>query len=268
MAFSRWQQRIERAQQLARKHPFAAEILGFYLPLAAFQEDLFRRLTAASQEGKAAPSGGPFDAPPELPGLLASFGPFLALVERSGPARLKRTACELRDHGDGAWSNLLKDCWAKTEAAPAQPAEFLAYAFLQPYAEFVRSRIPMRWEGYTYSRCPFCNRRPGVGVLRQQGDGARRSLICSFCLAEWEFRRIVCPGCGEEDNRKLPVYSAAEFDYIRVEGCDSCKQYLKTVDLTKDGLAEPLVDELASAPLDLWAQENGYSKLQPNLLAL
>src|ERR1700694_2572092 len=37
---------------------------------------------------------------------------------------------------------------------------------------------------------------------------------------------------------------------------------------TKNGLAEPLIDELASVPLDLWAQEHGYAKLHPNLLGI
>ena len=39
-------------------------------------------------------------------------------------------------------------------------------------------------------------------------------------------------------------------------------------DLTKNGLANPLVDELASVPLDLWAQEHGYAKVCPNLLGM
>jgi formate dehydrogenase maturation protein FdhE len=40
------------------------------------------------------------------------------------------------------------------------------------------------------------------------------------------------------------------------------------VDLTKNGLAVPLIDELASVPLNLWARENGYTKLQLNLLGM
>jgi formate dehydrogenase maturation protein FdhE len=46
----------------------------------------------------------------------------------------------------------------------------------------------------------------------------------------------------------------------------SYKFYLGTVDLTKDGHALPLVDDLAALPLILWAQERNYSRLQPNLL--
>jgi FdhE protein len=116
--------------------------------------------------------------------------------------------------------------------------------------------------------CPFCNRRPALGILRQQGDGARRSLLCGFCLTEWEFRRIICPGCGEEGHAKLPVYTAEAFPHIRVECCDTCQTYIKSIDLTKNGLAEPLVDELASVPLNLWAQERGYVKSHPNLLGM
>ena len=40
------------------------------------------------------------------------------------------------------------------------------------------------------------------------------------------------------------------------------------IDLTKNGLAIPCVDELACVPLDLWAEEAGYEKLQRNLLLL
>ena len=100
------------------------------------------------------------------------------------------------------------------------------------------------------------------------GDGGQRSLICSLCLGEWEFRRIVCAACGEENHSKLPVYTADEPSHVRVECCDSCRCYIKTVDLTKYGLAEPIVDEIAAIPLDLWAQDHGYAKLQLNLMQL
>jgi FdhE protein len=87
-------------------------------------------------------------------------------------------------------------------------------------------------------------------------------------MTEWEFRRIVCPGCGQEDHAKLPVYTAESFPYIRVDCCDTCHTYIKSIDMTKNGLAVPVVDEMASIPLDLWAQERGYSKLHPNLLGM
>lgn len=198
--------------------------------------------------------------------LTSRFSPFLSLAEAYGPKPLAELNRELYAQGPEFWSELLKAAWIAPSAADVQA--LLAQAFLQPYAELLRSRASLRPSQSAYALCPFCNRRPALGVLRQMGDGGARSMICSFCLAEWEFRRIVCPGCAEENDKKLAVYTAAEFDYIRVECCESCKIYIKTVDLTKNGHAEPLVDELASAPLDLWAREHGYAKLHANLFGM
>lgn len=268
MSRNKWQHRIDRAQELSGKYPFAAEILHFYAEIARFQKDLHNRLEeSARQQGG---SNAQLAGPPELELLLARFRPFLSVVEKSGPAPLAQVARQLEAASAESHTQLLNEFWDGIKAAetPTGPEQFFASAFLQPYAEFVRSRSDLHWDGYTQSICPFCGRQPGLGVLRPLGDGGQRSLVCSFCAAEWEFRRIVCASCGEEDHRKLPVYTAGELPHVRVECCDTCKRYLKTVDLTKSGLAEPLVDEIAAVPLDLWAQERGYTKLQLNLMQL
>ena len=281
MTITPWQRRIRRAEQLAAKHPFAAEILGFYIHAARFQEDLYQRLESAHRDSSA---GVP---PAVLPAmelsatrplssqqgaaatntLRAGFPQFLSLVEEKAPARLAQVAENLRKSNPDSWPNLFTQCWTNASAL-TDPQEFLILAFLQPYAELARSQANLRLEDYSSLLCPFCNRKPALGILRQQGDGGRRSLLCGFCLTEWEFRRVICPGCGQEDHAKLPVYTAEELPHIRVECCDACQTYIKTIDLTRNGLADPLVDELASVPLNLWAQEHGYAKLHPNLLGM
>jgi formate dehydrogenase maturation protein FdhE len=40
------------------------------------------------------------------------------------------------------------------------------------------------------------------------------------------------------------------------------------VDLTKDGHAVPMVDEIATLALTLWAEENGYAKIETDLLGM
>ena len=270
MTISPWQRRIQRAQELAGEHSFAAEILGFYIHVARFQEDLHHRLSEAFPRESSQTSTIPELGAVELSLLSFRFSAFLSLVEARGTRLLAQLSRELCARGQEFWSDLLRDAWLNHSASDAQG--LLALAFLQPFAELLRSRAALsskrRSEQHTYAICPFCNRRPGFGVLRQMGDGGARSLVCSFCAAEWEFRRIVCPGCGEENDKKIPVFTASDFDYIRVECCDSCKTYIKSVNLTKNGRAEPLVDELASAPLDLWAREHGYAKLQSNILGM
>ena len=276
MSNTPWQQRIRRAVRLAAQHPFAAEILTFYIHAARFQEGLHQRVERSSAgvspavEWASRPLLGQQDAgatnlPPEV---WTDFPSFLTMVEQNGPALLVQVSRQLQTAPASDWSTLLNSCWSGAGETPSDPEEFLALAFLQPYAEFIRSHARLQLDGYTHPLCPFCNRKPALGILRPQGDGGRRNLLCGFCLAEWEFRRIVCPGCGQEDHAKLPVYTAEAFPYIRVECCDTCQTYIKSIDLTKNGLAEPLVDELASVPLNLWAQERGYSKLHPNLLGM
>jgi len=267
MAQNEWQRRIARAEELGAQYSFATEILRFYVAIASFQGKFYEELGRLNGRGVAWDSE-PFERPlpPELSGR---FGAFLSVIEENGPGPLREAAGELRDGAD-SHLRLLSFFWSSTENGmlPPGPSDFFARAFLQPYAASIRSRSNMRWTGPAPYLCPFCKRRPGLGVLRPLGDGGQRSLVCSFCLAEWEFRRIVCPGCGEENHAKLPVYTAEELKHVRVEACDSCRSYIKTVDMTKSGRAEPIVDEMASIPLDLWAQKQGYTKLQPNLLQL
>jgi FdhE protein len=257
-----WQQRIRRAERLAAEQPFAAEILGFYVHVARFQQELYQKLERSPEKPTVSPSSLP--ASPEL---LASFPQFLSLIEQKAPARFSQIAHHLRS-SPSSWPDLLNHVWTQVDGQPDAPEEFLAFAYLQPCAEIVRSRAGLQLDGYTHALCPFCNRKPAFGVLRPQGDGARRNLVCGFCLSEWEFRRIVCAGCGQEDQAKLPVYTAEQAPHVRVECCDACHTYIKSIDLAKNGLADPLVDELASVPLDLWAQEHGYVKLRPNLLGM
>jgi FdhE protein len=89
-----------------------------------------------------------------------------------------------------------------------------------------------------------------------------------LCFREWDFGRLLCPNCGENQETQLPVFAAEQFGHVRIAACETCRYYIKTVDLTRDGLAVPEVDELAALALDLWANERGYTKLQVNLFGL
>ncbi len=263
-----WQRCIDRAEEMAGRHDSAAEILRFYAAVARFQAESYREMEGSGWVAKAASSPNPFAW--QLDGDVASgLGRFLPVIERSGPAKLREAARELAVRDEQSRLQLLSAFWdGDGVAPPSETDNFFARAYLQPYAVSVRTRARLRWTGPTAYVCPFCKRKPGLGVLRTLGEGSQRSLICSFCLAEWEFRRIICPACGETDPAKLPVYAAEELQHVRVEACESCKSYIKTVDLTKSGLGEPVVDEIASVALDLWSQTHGYAKLQANLLQL
>jgi len=270
MRKSKWDSRIERARKLQSLYPFAAEGLRFYERIAGWQRSFHTELGSRLDIGGKHSLLDVFRHNLDLLALLPAFAPFLALIEQHAPAPLSASAGQLKAKGTGQWEDALTRFWEdEPDSEALDPAvALISWIFLQPYGEYLAElAAPFAVEG-TPSRCPFCSRHPQVGVLRQEGDGAKRSLICSLCAHEWEYRRLVCPACGEEDVKKLAVYSTEKFPQVRVEACDTCRSYIKSVDLTKDGHAVPVVDELATIPLNLWAADHGYTKLQRNLLGL
>ena len=264
--------RIARAELLASRYAFAKEILGFYARVARFQKEFYEQLPGLWSKYPRQPTKGAFRAQLNLAILVEPFRSFVSLMETQGPGPLAAEARTFAHGSQDKWTKLLEEFWRNgMQQAPenndADPLEeSLARAFLLPYAEYIVDGMLPPVLPMTARRCPRCNSLPLLGVLRPEGDGGKRYLQCSLCSQEWEFRRIFCARCGEEADQKLPVYIAEQFPHIRVECCETCKHFLRTVDLTKDGNAVPLVDDLAALPLTLWADENGYKRIQTNLL--
>jgi formate dehydrogenase maturation protein FdhE len=286
----KWDQRIERARELAGHYPFATEVLTFYWKLAAFQQGFYSRQqsilgSADVRNGQLSPELNPH----ELEALMPQFRPFLSFLQREGPSALAGFAARHEKSDPGDWAQLLTRFWRRNERdlkelggvneGPAEPVRpdtadgcsegglrrFTALAFLRPCVEYLADRAEMPPAAVRRPLCTFCGSKPLAGVLRPEGDGAKRSLVCSFCYTEWDYLRIACPACEESREERLCVYTASQFEHVRVEACETCRTYIKTVDLTKNGLAVPEVDELAAIPLTLWADAQGYTKLSRNL---
>lgn len=271
--------RIERAALLAARHEFAREILSFYGSIATFQRGFYESLPKLWGKKPVAPANGDLRAELHLNLLLEPFSRLLQLVVAEAPRVLSEESLNLQSKGSARQAEILQAFWrtgllespapgaASSGASQQNPFEdFFARAMLQPYSDFVTGAMLPPAPLMTVCRCPRCNALPVAGVLRPEGDGGKRFLLCSFCSLEWEFRRILCAKCGEEKEQQLPVYVAERFPHIRMECCETCKHFLRTIDLTKDGNAISLVDDLAAIPLSLWAEEHGYARIQGNLL--
>lgn len=262
--------RLRRSEQLAAKYPFATQILGLYQRVASFQRALCQDVPQAWRgQGGTTPRES-IRSELNLVSLLPHFSAFLTLVKEHAPKPLAEAATALDMEDSSAWIAVLADHWEfggrRTEQVEDARREFLCRGFLQPFAEMNRQTRDTPVQTIASRTCPFCGARPVAGVLRPEGEGGKRFLLCSFCGHEWEFRRILCAGCGEAREESLPVFAAEQFPHIRVEGCDTCRRCLRTIDLTKDGHAVPMIDDLAAIPLTLWAQEHGYARIEPNLL--
>lgn len=278
-----WDNRLARAEELAEIHTFAREPLGFYREILIFQKDLYNSLSEAIAADLELETSCPFHGGSialHLPLLVAFFPPFLSLIKRVGTQELSGIAGKLlASSAEGECEALLESYWAKhlhPEDFDQGPALlFFPKAFLQPYAELMARNHPQvdsdqEWqvaEGGG-AACPLCGSKPQLAVLRSEAEGAKRSLLCSLCATEWRYKRVCCPSCGEERFPKLSYHRAPDFPHVRVEVCESCKKYIKAIDLTVDGRAVPAVDEISTLPLDLWAVEQGYSKIELNLLGI
>jgi FdhE protein len=255
---SRWDNRIERARQLCNQSAASAELLRFYEAVLRFQGRV------AEADRSKLDIRTPLRQQINVDFVSLRVPDLLALTIKQGPSTMSLHARKLREQGETSWRTILK-ARVDNHSASFGPDDFVALSCFQPIAENLQSQLAAQLN-YAGNRCEACGGLPLLAIFRPEGDGGKRSLLCSFCLREWLFRRIVCPWCGEEDKNKLPHYSAEEYSHLHVEACDTCKRYLKAVDMTIDGRAEPLVDEAAAAALDLWAADHGYAKIVRNLI--
>jgi formate dehydrogenase maturation protein FdhE len=280
---AKWDRRIRRANQLLSSYPFSAEGLRYYAQVTAFQKDVYSEIRKALAESPKLSADRPLRDELDLSLLLPHFPGFLSMIQQIAPAPLARGAASSARNGPAGWQRAIENFWhgvpelgqevygaEELQASDGGDTTYsdrvLAWMFLQPYAEYLADHREITIVDGTPSTCPVCGGKPIVAVLRSEGDGAKKSLICMLCAHEWLFRRIYCPACGEEREPQMAFYSAPEIAHVRVDVCDTCHTYLKSIDLTKTGLAIPIVDELATTPLDLWAREHGYVKLQINML--
>jgi FdhE protein len=153
---------------------------------------------------------------------------------------------------------------------PEGRADYLSRALLKPWVELLaaerRQPVRDRREG----TCPFCGGLPWVSARRilPESHGAQRLLHCALCAGQWDFPRIRCASCGEADPHLLPSFQDEKSPLARIEACDTCKRYLKSIDLSLDARPIPEVDDLVSLALDLWAADQGYQRIEPGLAGI
>lgn len=239
-----------------------AETLLFYATLAEAQEDLLHRFPQiiATPSKVFAERLDPGAALTALPTLFK-------VIVAEAPGSIAGQLPPLRDVDFDRWRHRIQSYWITggREAWDSDEIKrFVVEALLQPFAEAASLEVPNVPKAPEV-RCHVCTGEPVVGMLREHGHGSKRSLVCGFCLTEWDAPRLVCVHCGESRFESLPVFRTDEFDAVRIDACESCKNYVKTIDRTRDGEASPIVDDVASLPLDFWAREKGYRRMRHNL---
>jgi hypothetical protein len=147
-------------------------------------------------------------------------------------------------------------------AAPSLPSasvldQVLAIAmrpFLSRCAEVLQQRGSL--EDWTHPYCALCGAEPDFSVIT---PAAERHLICGRCTLQWKFEPLTCPYCRNSDRSRVTSFATPDGRY-RVYGCDVCHRYLKAYDgrrATRPVM--PVVDGVATLPLDAAAIQRGYS---------
>jgi len=112
------------------------------------------------------------------------------------------------------------------------------------------------------TRCPICG--TAADLCRIDPDNIRH-LHCPQCDTQWEHHRLTCAVCGTDDVRKVSILTLEGMEPWRVEVCDQCGGYIKTLDQRHGGhLAMPRVDlyleDARTLQLDLLAEQEGYRR--------
>jgi len=143
---------------------------------------------------------------------------------------------------------------------PSDMALLLGYNSIRPSLRLISEHLSASLdakEPWRTGYCPICGSSPGLSMLKGDGD---RWYVCSFCWHEWLTPRIYCPFCDNTDSSQLHYFFSDEEPEYRVDGCDRCSRYIKTVDLRKTSRTiVPVVEAIATLHLDMQAGEQRTS---------
>lgn len=113
--------------------------------------------------------------------------------------------------------------------------------------------------GWSEGYCPICGKDPKIGEIRKEEDG-KRYLFCHQCGFKWYFNRIKCPFCGNDEQHSLAYFEVEGDERYRVDVCNKCRRYIKTVELPKSSEEPNLdVEDIATLHLDMIACDEGYN---------
>lgn len=141
---------------------------------------------------------------------------------------------------------------------------FFVHSSLQPSIETGTEQLSreIKTETWMKGHCPICGSLPCLSLLKE--EVGKRFLLCSYCGYQWRIDRMACPFCNNEDQKTLQYFYAEEEKAHRVDLCEKCHQYIKSIDLRTIGETDFLLEDLATLHLDIVASKRGYKRPVPN----
>lgn len=126
--------------------------------------------------------------------------------------------------------------------------------FLSRCAEVLQPRPELAL--WMHPHCALCAGEPDFSVIT---PAAERHLICGRCELRWKWEPLACPYCRNSNRSGITSFATSDGQY-RVYACDVCHRYLKAYDGRRASRpVMPMVDAVATLPLDAAAIQRGYS---------
>jgi FdhE protein len=273
----------ERIQTLKEKLPHYAEILDFYSKVRKHQERIKPSLKTERLPLKhewrdlLRKEGFPLlqrqDFPLDLESSIQLFKSLCQVAKKANPfisEQTKRIEGILEERGvdlgpflrDGLDEKKIEKT-AEDFHVDKKVLAFLMQNSTKPSIEANRVTVQDQIKAETWLKgyCPVCGSLPFLSLLKE--ETGKRFLLCSFCSHEWRTERISCPFCENKEQGSLHFFQAEGEELFRIDLCEKCRQYIKTIDARVTEVLDPSLEDLATLHLDLVASKKGYKRPVP-----
>lgn len=247
-------------QALIDKRPHLKEPLELYAKWQRFSQEVSELLpkveSAASLEQSKA-------YPRESAGAI--FKIFFSIFNLPGDKFAP--LCTALENGELDFLQFPQDEYPAIDSLPVSDEELsgILYLFSRPYFQALRDIFPLDGAQWEDGKCPLCSAQTALSSIE---EGPKRNLHCSFCGTVGTYRFIGCPHCGSVDPDKLNTIVSDDEPGFRVVTCEECHTYVKVMETSiLKNMTLDLAD-MVSLPMDIVAQEKGYTRQVPNPISL
>lgn len=265
--------------RITQKRPMYKDALSVYKDLVGFLMEIEPEITSEIKNGAIneikAREGFPVFSREDLPlDRIAAISLFPRLLEhlsskkRKDREALKKALKKIKSNPQWvqhAMSNFLsRDEQAIVDMAKEINLEpmvlkFLTHMALKPSLNILKKVITEKItiNTWNYGYCPLCGSSPDIAYLDTNG---KRYLHCELCGYEWNYPRLKCPFCENDNPKELGYFVSEEEDGFRIDFCKKCNSYIKTVDMRIiETLGSLELENLTTLHLDMLAYEQGFN---------
>jgi FdhE protein len=277
----------ERIQAIKKARPAYEKIVEFYGQIREQQERtkvfLENQTIHLSQNRKdlSGGQGSPLvtnkDFPLDLEACLALFDSLCRIAERANPflaeqvqkieGAIQKRVFDLHHLlNQGVEEREIEES-AKRFGIDPRALLFLLRKCAEPSIEVGMRRFSEEVDpDWREAICPICGSLPFLAVLGE--EAGKRLFVCSFCGYPWRTERLFCPYCENKDQHLLHYFYAEEDQTCRVDLCEKCLCYIKTIVQKNATLPDFWLEDVATLHLDLIAVQKGFRRPVPQVWAM